>query len=225
MIHPSAFVHPSAKVHESVSVGKGTHVYDGAILGAPPQDLKYAGEDTRLEIGENCTIREYCTLNRGTVQGGGVTRLADKVLLMTYSHVGHDCLIEEGAVISNGCQLGGHARIGRYATLGGNVGMPQRNQVGAFAFVGATLKVEKDVPPASKAFGIPLKWGGLNLHALKLHSNEFSEERIAGLDKAFRTLYRSGRPIQEVIDELKASGDPLFREFFDEHWGGTLIRP
>ena len=255
MVHPSAFVHPSAKVHETasigpwclvdagaeiaegvvlearvhvyggVSIGKNTRVFDGAVLGAPPQDLKYNGEPTRLEIGENCTIREYCTLNRGTAQGGGVTRLADKVLLMTYSHVGHDCFIDEGAVISNGCQLGGHARIGRYATLGGNVGMPQRNQVGAYAFVGATLKVEKDVPPASKAFGTPLKWGGLNLHALKLHSEEFSEERIAGLDKAFRALYRGGRPIQDVIDELKASGDPLFKEFFDEHWGGSLIRP
>lgn len=255
MVHPSAFVHPSAKVHETasigpwclvdagaeiaegvvlearvhvydgVSIGKNTRVFDGAILGAPPQDLKYAGEPTRLEIGENCIIREYCTLNRGTAQGGGVTRLADKVLLMTYSHVGHDCFIDEGAVISNGCQLGGHARIGRHATLGGNVGMPQRNQVGAYAFVGATLKVEKDVPPASKAFGTPLKWGGLNLHALKLHGEEFSEERIAGLDKAFRALYRGGRPIQEVIDELKTCGDPLFKEFFDEHWGGSLIRP
>ena len=223
MIHQSAFVHPSAKVHDTavigpwcivdagaeiaesvvletrvhvyggVSIGKGTHVFDGAVLGAPPQDLKYNGEDTRLEIGENCVIREYCTLNRGTAQGGGVTRLADKVLLMTYSHVAHDCLIEEGAVISNGCQLGGHARIGRYATLGGNVGMQQRNQVGAFAFVGATLKVDKDVPPASKALGTPLKWSGLNLHALKLHADEFSEERISNLDKAFRALYRSRR--------------------------------
>ena len=135
MVHPSAFVHPSAKVHETVSIGpwclvdagaeiaegvvlearvhvyggvsigKNTRVFDGAVLGAPPQDLKYAGEPTRLEIGENCIIREYCTLNRGTAQGGGVTRLADKVLLMTYTHVGHDCFIDEGAVISNGCQL------------------------------------------------------------------------------------------------------------------------
>lgn len=255
MIHPSAFVHPNAKIHDTavigpwclvdagaeiaegvvletrvhvyggVSIGKGTHVFDGAILGAPPQDLKYDGEDTRLEIGENCIIREYCTLNRGTVQGGGVTRLADKVLLMTYSHVAHDCLIEEGAVISNGCQLGGHARIGRYATLGGNVGMQQRNQVGAFAFVGATLKVDKDVPPASKALGTPLKWSGLNLHALKLHADEFPEERVASLDKAFRALYRSGRPLQEVIDELTSDGDPLFKEFFGEHWTHTLVRP
>ena len=149
MIHPSAFVSPQAKVHESavigpwclvdagaeiaegvilesrvhvyggVSVGKNTNVYDGAILGGPPQDLKYAGEPTRLSVGENCTIREYCTLNRGTVQGGGCTCIAPRVLIMAYAHVGHDCKIGEGAVIANGCQLGGHVRIGKFATLGG----------------------------------------------------------------------------------------------------------
>ena len=144
MIHPSAFVHPQAKVHESaivgpwclvdagaeiaegvvlesrvhvyggVSIGKNSHVFDGAILGGPPQDLKYAGEPTRLEIGENCTIREYCTLNRGTVQGGGCTHVADKVLVMAYSHIAHDCDIRRGVVIANSCQLGGHVRIGEY---------------------------------------------------------------------------------------------------------------
>ena len=207
MIHPSAFVHPSAKVHDTavigpwclvdagaeiaeevvlearvhvyggVSIGKGTHVFDGAVLGAPPQDLKYNGEDTRLEIGENCIIREYCTLNRGTAQGGGVTRLADKVLLMTYSHVGHDCLIEEGAVISSGCQLGGHARIGRYATLGGNVGMPQR-----LCLCGGHPESRKGRSPCKQGL-----WHSAKMGWSKLARIEASQCRF------FRRAYRRSR--------------------------------
>ncbi|MCQ2363760.1 MAG: acyl-ACP--UDP-N-acetylglucosamine O-acyltransferase, partial [Acidaminococcaceae bacterium] len=213
MIHPSAYVHPSVAIPQSatigpwclvdagakigenvvlesrvhvyghVSVGDNTHIYDGAVLGAPPQDLKYAGEPTRLEIGESCTIREYCTLNRGTVQGGGCTRVADNVLIMAYSHVGHDCQVGCGVVIANGCQLGGHVRIGEYATIGGVTAIQQRNQVGAYAFVGGTYKVDKDVPPCTKAFGNPISYSGLNLHAIRLHPEEFTEERIVALER------------------------------------------
>ena len=255
MIHPSAFVSPQANVHESavigpwclvdagaeiaegvilesrvhvyggVSIGRGTHVFDGAVLGAPPQDLKYGGEPTRLEIGEDCIIREYCTLNRGTVQGGGCTRVADKVLIMTYSHIAHDCEIGRGAVIANSCQLGGHVRIGEYATIGGVTGIQQRNQVGAYAFVGGTHKVDRDVPPCVKASGNPIRYGALNLHALRLHPEEFPEERIVNLQRAYRMLYRSGRPVAEVVEELKKGPEPLFRAFFDDRWGGSLIRP
>lgn len=255
MLHPSAFVHPSAKIHESAIIGPwcvvdenaeigenvvlesrvrvyggvtikaNTHVYDGAILGAPPQDLKYAGEPTHLEIGENCIIREYTTLNRGTVQGGGCTCIAPRVLIMAYAHVGHDCQIGEGAVIANGCQLGGHVRIGKFATLGGTTAVQQRNQVGAYAFVGGTLKVDYDVPPCSRAFGNPLRFASLNLHALRLHADEFPPERIAFFERAFRELYRSKRPAAEVIEELKKGPEPLFQAFFDERWGGSLVRP
>ncbi len=255
MIHVSAFVHPSVKIPESaivgpwclvdegceigggvilesrvhiyggVKVGARTHIFDGAVLGAPPQDLKYAGEDTGLEVGNDCIIREYCTLNRGTVQGGGCTRVADKVLIMAYSHVGHDCQIAQGVVIANGCQLGGHVRIDEYATIGGVTAIQQRNRVGAYAFVGGTYKVDKDVPPCTKAFGNPIRYGALNLHALRLHPEQFPEERIRNLERAYRELYRSGRPISEVIEELKKGPEPLFQAFFDEHWGGSLIRP
>lgn len=255
MIHPSAYVHPSVAIPQSatigpwslvdagakigenvvlesrvhvyghVSVGDNTHIYDGAVLGAPPQDLKYAGEPTRLEIGESCTIREYCTLNRGTVQGGGCTRVADNVLIMAYSHVGHDCQVGRGVVIANGCQLGGHVRIGEYATIGGVTAIQQRNQVGAYAFVGGTYKVDKDVPPCTKAFGNPIRYSGLNLHALRLHPEEFPEERIVALERTYRALYRNTRPASEIIEELKKGPEPLFQTFFDDHWGGTLIRP
>lgn len=255
MIHPSAFVHPSVQIPDSsvigpwclvdedaeiaenvvlesrvhvyggVSIGAGTRIWDGAVIGGAPQDLKYAGEPTKLKIGENCTIREYCTLNRGTVQGGGCTILEDDVLVMAYSHVGHDCLLKRGVVIANGCQLGGHVRIGEYATIGGTTAVQQRNQVGAYAFVGGTLKVDRDVPPASKAFGNPIQWGALNLHALRLHPEEFPQERIDAISRIYRELYRGQRPMTEVIEELKNGSEPLFREFFDEHWGGTIVRP
>lgn len=255
MIHPSSFVHSSVKIPESatigpwclidegaeigegvilesrvhiygnVKVGARTHIFDGAVLGAPPQDLKYAGEPTRLEVGENCTIREYCTLNRGTVQGGGCTRVARNVLIMAYSHVGHDCQIGCGVVIANGCQLGGHVRIGEFATIGGVTAIQQRNQVGAYAFVGGTHKVDRDVPPCTKASGNPIRFGGLNLHALRLHPDEFSEDRVKNLERAYRMLYRSGRPISEIIEELKKGQEPLFQAFFDEHWAGSIVRP
>lgn len=213
------------RVYGGTAIGEKTHVYDGAVLGGPPQDLKYAGEPTRLEIGANCVIREYCTMNRGTVQGGGCTRVSNDVLAMAYCHVAHDCEIGEHAVLANGCQLGGHVRIGAFATIGGTTAIQQRNQVGAYAFVGGTLKVDRDVPPASKAFGNPLKWGSLNLHALRLHTNEFPQERIDALSRAYRELFRSGRQIAEVVEELKKGSEPLFQTFFDEHWTGTLIRP
>lgn len=255
MIHVSAIVHPSVKVPESafigpwclvdegavigegvilesrihvyggVNVGSSTHVYDGAVLGAPPQDLKYAGEPTLLEIGENCTIREYCTLNRGTVQGGGCTCVAEKVLIMAYSHIGHDCQIGRGVVIANGCQFGGHVRVGEYATIGGVTAIQQRNQVGAYAFVGGTHKVDRDVPPCTKASGNPIRFGGLNLHALRLHPEEFPESRIRKLERVYRELYRGGRSSSEVIAELKAGDEPLFKDFFDEHWTGSIVRP
>lgn len=254
MIHPSALVHPSVKIPESAIVGpwclvdqgaeigesvvlesrvhlyggvriaENTRIFDGAVLGAPPQDLKYAGEPTRLEVGRNCTIREYCTLNRGTVQGGGCTCVAENVLIMAYSHVGHDCQIARGVVIANGCQLGGHVRIGEFATIGGVTAIQQRNQVGAYAFVGGTHKVDRDVPPCTKASGNPIRYGGLNLHALRLHPDEFPEDRVLYLERIYRELYRGKRPMAEIVEEMKDGPEPLFRTFFDEHWGGSLVK-
>ena len=103
--------------------------------------------------------------------------------------------------------------------------MQQRNQVGAYAFVGGTHKVDRDVPPCVKASGNPIRYGALNLHALRLHPEEFPEERIVNLQRAYRMLYRSGRPVAEVVEELKKGPEPLFRAFFDDRWGGSLIRP
>jgi UDP-N-acetylglucosamine acyltransferase len=251
MIHPSAFVHPQAQVHPSatvgpwclvdagavigadvilesrvhvyggVQVGEATHIYDGAVVGSDPQDLKYNGEPTRLHIGAHCRIREYCTLNRGTGEKG-CTVVGDSVLLMAYTHVAHDCLIGQGAVLANGVQLGGHVRIGAYATIGGNTAVHQFSRVGDYAFVGGTLKIDRDVPPASKALGNPLKWAGLNLHALRKHG--FSAERIAGLEAAYRKLYRSGFAMEAVAADLLGGDEALLCDFFRD-WKGLLVRP
>jgi acyl-[acyl-carrier-protein]--UDP-N-acetylglucosamine O-acyltransferase len=252
MIHPSALVSSEAKVHESASVGPwciveagakiaegvvldtrvhvfgnasigaGTHIFDGAVIGGEPQALKYEGEETFLEIGENCKIREYVTVNRGCGENG-ITKIANDVLLMAYSHVGHDCLLERGAVISNGVQLGGHVVVGEFATIGGGTYVQQFSKIGAYSFAGGTLKIIRDVPPASRALGDPARFAGLNLHALRKHN--FSEERINLLEKNYRELYRGGKPTAEVILDFaseKTECDPLLTEFF-KNFSGNLI--
>lgn len=238
-IHPNAYVGPwcivesgvkiasnvrlvaRVRVASGTEIGENTEIYDGCVLGAPPQDLKYANENTSLKIGRNCIIREYCTLNRGTI-ASGCTEVADNVLLMAYVHVAHDCCIGKGAVIANACQLGGHVQIGKYATLGGTAGVQQRNCIGDYAFVGASLKVDRDVPPAVKALGSPLRFAGLNLHALRRFPNEFPEERIKFLEDSYRELFRSGNTIADSVEKMKKSTEPLLRAFF-ENWTGNLI--
>lgn len=253
MIHPTSLVHAKAKVASSASIGpwciieedveigenvvlecrvrvcSGTRiatktiVYDGAVLGAPPQDLKYQGERTFLEIGNSCVIREYCTLNKGTAATGS-TVIGDGVLIMAYSHVGHDSVLGKGAVLANGVQLGGHVHIGSFATIGGNTAVHQFCRVGDYSFVGGTLKVDRDVPPASRALGNPLKWASINLHALRHHPEDFPEARVHLIEQLYRTLYRSTRPVNEVIEELKKSEEPLFSTFF-KNGCDNLIRP
>ena len=255
MIHPSAIVSDKAEVCQSASIGpwcvvedgakiaenvvldtrvhvfgntsigEGTRIFDGAVVGGDPQALKYEGEQTFLEIGENCTIREYATVNRGCGENS-VTKIANNVLLMAYSHIGHDCFLEKGAVISNGVQLGGHVRVGEFATIGGGTYVQQFSKIGAYSFAGGTLKIDRDVPPAGRALGNPARFAGLNLHALRKHN--FSEERIALLEKNYRELYRSGKPLAEAIldfAEEKTDCDPLLSDFFKDFDGKVSLLP
>jgi UDP-N-acetylglucosamine acyltransferase len=183
MIHPSAQIHPQAEIDPSVEIGpwctvgphvkigKGTRlishvVLDGhtqigehntifpfAVLGAVPQDLKYKGENTQLVIGNHNTIREGVTMNLGTVQGGGVTRLGNHGLVMAYSHLGHDCLVGNHCIIANSVALAGHVTLEDYVTLGGITGISQFVRIGAHAYIGGFSGLDKDIPPYAIATG------------------------------------------------------------------------
>jgi UDP-N-acetylglucosamine acyltransferase len=252
LVHPSAYVHPDAKVGANVSIGpwcivdagveigdgavlesrvhiypgttigKGTKIFDGAIIGAAPQDLKYKGEATGVQIGSDCLIREYCTVNRGT-GAEGMTRIQDKVLLMAYVHVAHDCKIGQGAVLANRCQLGGHVQLGSGCVLGGGVFVQQFTRIGAFAFIGGTQKVERHVPPFSRALGNPLRWAGLNLHGLRRALLDKAREKELKIQ--ISELFTSEMTLEAFLQVHAGDLDPILSDFFMNWNGGLLPRP
>lgn len=241
MIHPTAVIDPGASLGEGVEIGayavvgprvtvgdgctigahaiiesharigKGTRVFPFASVGTPPQDLKFQGEETWVEVGDGCTIREYVTVNRGTVPGGGVTRVGNGVLLMAYCHIAHDCHIGDRVIMANAAMLAGHVDIGTGAIIGGLVGIHQFVRIGSYAIVGALSGIPLDIPPYVTAVVARAQKGrglyGLNL--IGLRRNRFSEETIAELKKAYRILFRSGLPKGEALTRAEAETAPL----------------
>ncbi len=235
LIHPSALVEPGAELAGDVEVGPycvigaqvridsgtrlGPHVCvqgrtrigrDNRIhafcsLGGVPQDKKYAGEPTELEIGDGNTIREYCSFSLGTVQDGGVTRVGSDNWIMAYVHVAHDCRVGDHTVLANATQLAGHVHIGDWAILGGLTGVHQFVQVGAHAMTGVGSAVTQDVPPYVMLAGTPALPHGINAEGLKRRG--FDAERIATLREAYRTLYRRGLGLDAALDALRALRD------------------
>ena len=195
-----------AIVESHVRMGAGTRVSPFASIGAPPQDLKFKGEETWVEIGEGTTIREYVTVNRGTVGGGGVTRVGSRVLLMAYCHVAHDCHVGDRVIMANAATLAGHITVEDGAFIGGLVGVHQFVRIGSLAIVGALSGVPLDIPPYVKAVvGRAVKGTGLfGLNTIALKRNGFSEETISGLKKAYRLLFRSGLPMSEALARVEA---------------------
>ncbi len=237
-IHPTAVIHPNAKladdvvigpfsvVGEHVEIGPGTRlvshvsvegwtqigarcqVYPFASIGAPPQHLQYAGEPTRVVIGDDNIIREYVTVNRATVQGGGVTSLGNRNVLMAYVHIAHDCTLGHQVVMANAASLAGHITIGDQAIVGGLVGIHQYVRIGAYAMVGGCSALGRDVPPFIRAAGgYNAKLYGLNWVGLRRHG--FARERIEVLKRAYKLLFRSGHP---MVDAIKLTRD----EFQDQ---------
>lgn len=241
-IHPTAVVHPKAQlgqdveigpysvVGEHVKIGRGTrllsHVYvEGwteigercqlypyASIGTPPQHLQYQGEPTRVVIGHDNILREYVTVNRGTVAGGGMTRIGDHNFLMAYVHVAHDCHLGNHLIMANAATMAGHISIGDHAIIGGLVGIHQYVRVGAYAMIGGCSAVGQDVPPFMRAAGgYRARLYGLNSVGLKRHG--FSNERISVLKRAYEVLFRSGHRAAEAIkrarEEFKDSADVL----------------
>jgi UDP-N-acetylglucosamine acyltransferase len=191
---------PHCVITGHTTLGTGNEIYQFASIGEAPQDKKYRGEPTRLTIGNNNTIREFCTLNRGTVQDGGVTRIGDDNWIMAYVHVAHDCQIGNRTIFANNAQLAGHVHIEDDAILGGFTLVHQFCRVGAHCITGLGTVVLQDIPPYVKASGNPVHPYGINSEGLRRRG--FSADAIAAVKRAYRTLFRSGLTLDEAKAEL-----------------------
>jgi UDP-N-acetylglucosamine acyltransferase len=179
-----------AVVAGRTTIGPGTRIWPFASVGHQPQDLKYRGEPSRLEIGANCMIREHATLNPGTEGGGMVTRVGDGCLFMMGSHVGHDCQVGDNVIMANNATLAGHVQVGDFAILGGLSAVHQHVRIGAQAMVGGMTGVERDVIPFGSVLGDRARLAGLNIIGLKRRG--FDRETIQGLRRAFDILFAEG---------------------------------
>ena len=195
-------VGPHAVVEGHTTIGRDNKIFQFASIGAAPQDKKYAGEPTRLEIGNGNTIREFTTINTGTVQGGGVTRLGDDNWIMAYVHIAHDCQVASHTILANAVQLAGHVYLGDWAFLGGLSGVHQFVRVGAHAMTGFQTRLSQDLPPYITAAGNPAEAQGINAEGLRRRG--FSAERIALVKQMHRTLYRKGLTLADALAEIDA---------------------
>jgi len=199
---PGVQVGPHAVVQGHTRIGEGTHVFQLASVGAPPQDLKYAGEPTRLEVGAHNQIREFATLHTGTLGGGGVTRVGDRNLFMAYSHVAHDCQIGSGCVLANGATLAGHVRVDDSVILGGLSAVHQFARIGKYAFVSGGAMVTLDIPPYCTVQGDRAKLTGLN--TVGLTRAGFTEAQIKRIKGAYRTVFRAKLGLREALARVHA---------------------
>ena len=214
-----------ATLEQNVKLAAGCRVGSGSIVGGAPQDLKYAGEETWVEVGEGTVIREYCTINRGTTQSR-VTRLGKHCLVMTYVHMAHDCHVGDRVILTNGVQLAGHVTVDECAIISGLTPVHQFVKIGAYAFVGGMSRVTKDVPPYCKAVGNPMKLYGLNAVGLQRHG--FTPETVAELKKAYRLFFRAGLNISQALERARAELTMLpevetFVQFIEASARGVLV--
>ena len=230
-VHPTAIVNPEAQLHDTVeigpyavigphvkigegsrvgahaviegrtTIGKRNRIFQMSSVGAVPQDLKYAGEDTQLVIGDDNQIREFTTLHIGTSGGGGLTKIGNKNLFMANTHVAHDCQVGSHTIFANACQLAGHVTVGDWAIFGATTLVHQFVHIGAHAFTGMGTYLPQDLPPYIMAAGNMAKPYGINKEGLKRRG--FSAEAIAGLKRAYKTLYRKGLGLEEATQELQ----------------------
>jgi UDP-N-acetylglucosamine acyltransferase len=199
-IASGCWVGPHVVIDGPTSIGRDNSIFQFASIGAAPQDLKYNGEPTRLEIGERNVFRENCTVNRGTTKDQLVTRIGSDNLFMAGSHVGHDCVIGSHCVFANYATLGGHVEMGDWVHLGGFAGVHQFCKVGAHAFIANNTAVTRDVPPYVMAVGRPAEPHSVNAEGLKRRG--FTPEQIRNIRDAYRTLYRSRLKLAEATEEL-----------------------
>ena len=181
-------------------IGANNHIYPFCSVGDDPQDKKYAGEPTRLEIGHGNTIREYCTISRGTLQDAGVTLIGDDNWIMAYVHIAHDCRIGSHCIFANNATLAGHVHVGDWAIFAGFTGAHQFCHVGAHSFLGMYAGTSQDVPAYTMIGGQPPSPKGINSEGLKRRG--FTQEQIRNIRSAYRLVYRSGLKLAEAIGEL-----------------------
>ncbi len=231
-IHPTALIDPGAELDASVrvgpyavigrqvrigagttigahcvieghtSIGRDNRIFQFASVGAPPQDKKYAGEPTRLEIGDGNTIREFVTINTGTVQDAGITRLGCDNWIMAYVHIAHDCQIGNHVILANAVQLAGHVHLGDWAFLGGLTGVHQFVRVGAHAMTAFQSRLAQDLPPFVTAAGNPAEAQSINAEGLRRRG--YTTERIAIVKQMHRILYRKGLTLQAAREQIEA---------------------
>ena len=200
-IGAGTIIGPHAVIEGRTRLGERNKVFHFASVGAPPQDLKYAGEDSALEIGSENLIREFTTLHKGTTGGGGVTRIGNRNLFMAYAHVAHDCQVGNECVLANAATLGGHVEVGDHVILGGLAAVHQFTRIGKHAFVAGGAMVVMDVPPFCTAQGDRAELAGINSIGLARHG--FSEDQIGRVKEAYRILFRSKLPLDEAVERLR----------------------
>ena len=194
-------VGPHAVIYGETRMGQGNLVHAHAVIGGDPQDLKYKGGATQLEIGKNNTFREFVTISRGTEHGGGVTKIGDNNLFMACAHVGHDACIGSHCVFANSVALAGHVLVQDHAVLGGMAGVHQFSRIGRFAMVGAGAMAAQDVPPFSIAQGDRARLFGLNI--IGLRRGGFDSETISVLRNAYRELFSKGAPLRIALERVR----------------------
>lgn len=201
-IGEGCWIGPNAVIMSGTKIGSNCKIFPGAIVGAVPQDLKFSGEESILEIGNNVIIREYCTINRGT-RANYKTLIKDNCLLMAYVHVAHDCIINEHCILANNVNLAGHIEIGKYVILGGLSAVHQFVKIGDHVMVGGGCKVMKDVPPYVKAARDPLSYVGVN--SIGLRRRGFSNKQINHIQDIYRILFIKGYNTTQAVQLIEAT--------------------
>ncbi|MGC8504546.1 MAG: acyl-ACP--UDP-N-acetylglucosamine O-acyltransferase [Acidithiobacillus sp.] len=201
---PDCRVGPHAVIEGPCRIGRGNQIFQFASIGTAPQDLGYAGEATELLMGEHNVVREFVTINRGTVKGGGITRVGSHNLFMAYCHVAHDCRIGDHVVMANAATLAGHVSVDDHAILGGLSAVHQFARVGAHAILGGGTMAPLDVPPYMMAAGNHASLHGINVRGLARRG--ISRDTILQIKRAYRILFRSGQRLEDAMDEVRRRG-------------------
>lgn len=201
-IGPGTVIGPHAVIQGPARIGRDNHVHQFASLGGAPQDKKYHGEPTRLEIGDRNTFFEYVTVNRGTVQDRGETRIGNDNWIMAYVHIAHDCVLHDNIIMANNATLAGHITVEDWAILGGFTKVHQFCRIGAHSFTGMNVDLTRDVPPYVMVSGTPVQPHGINSEGLKRRG--FDAEQLRNIKQAYKIIYRSGLRLEEALEKLRA---------------------